>query len=416
MALEDWQEERPAPAAVLLSTAYRTLARTNAAIIRATSVDQLFSEVCQVLVREGGYLGAWIGVPGEDDSVHPVASEGPIQPLLAQLDLSMDPSDDRGRGPTVRALRDGQASFLRADTATPDVTRWRAEAAPWGIAAAVTMPLRGGDGPDAVLSLYAGTATAFDQQVMRDLVEQVADSVSYALATLSAGDRLAEVAAQRELLLRRLVSAQEGERTRIANDIHDESVQSLVAIDLRLGLLQKQLAAAAPDAGPLLRQIQDTLADTVAGLRDLLFDLEPGAQQQGLDAEVRSAAWHILEDSGISCTVCGDEVLDLPHVEFTQALRIIKEALANIRKHARASRVEVRFQRGPTGVETVIADDGVGFDPCAAKRPGHRGLDAMRSRAEVTGGWLRIESSELGGTAIRFWVPMPEVSGVPSGS
>ena len=75
-------------------------------------------------------------------------------------------------------------------------------------------------------------------------------------------------------------------------------------------------------------------------------------------------------------------------------------------KHARARTVLVRVVNGTDGVEVTVTDDGVGVDVDAlAHRPGHRGLATMRDRAELTGGWCRVESAPGQGTTLRFWLP-----------
>jgi signal transduction histidine kinase len=86
--------------------------------------------------------------------------------------------------------------------------------------------------------------------------------------------------------------------------------------------------------------------------------------------------------------------------------RIAQEAIANVRKHARASHVEVVLVSEGGGTRVVIRDDGVGFDPeRTAPAPGHLGLPDMRERAELAGGWLRISSAPGSGTVVEFWIP-----------
>ena len=77
-----------------------------------------------------------------------------------------------------------------------------------------------------------------------------------------------------------------------------------------------------------------------------------------------------------------------------------------MRKHARADRVDVRLRSVQGGVHLEIVDDGVGFDPADTVGPEHLGVRSMRERAELVGGWLRIDS-DPGGTTVRCWVPIP---------
>ena len=87
-----------------------------------------------------------------------------------------------------------------------------------------------------------------------------------------------------------------------------------------------------------------------------------------------------------------------------------QEALINVRKHAAAHRVEVFLENRDEGFLTRVADDGIGFVPAAQElgRPGHLGLSALHERAEIAGGWCRIESSPGAGTIVEFWLPQAQ--------
>jgi signal transduction histidine kinase len=287
-------------------------------------------------------------------------------------------------------------------------------ASTYGVQGLGSLPLREGGSAVAVLTLYAPRADVFDVD-MRALLEQVAENVSFALDGYAAARRLVQVATQRTELLRRLVTAQEGERARLAADIHDDPVQALAAADLRLGLLQRRLATIDPELEISVSKIQDTLATATTGLRQLLFDLEPLDTDAGCAVAVREAAEHIFEDSPVRWTLECDDDIALPDAEQTHALRIIKEALINVRKHARAERVTISIRNKDSGVEVTVADDGVGVDRDAEQKPGHRGLQTMRDRAEMTGGWCRLEQPAGGGTTLRIWVPRIRTTESPTG-
>lgn len=99
----------------------------------------------------------------------------------------------------------------------------------------------------------------------------------------------------------------------------------------------------------------------------------------------------------------------------TLIYRIAQEALSNVRKHAQATRVEVRLEEVDQGVTTTIRDDGVGFKPEDAEMPlpGHLGLVSMRERAEMLGGWFQIEGKPGAGTVVEFWVPLDRRGELP---
>ena len=217
-------------------------------------------------------------------------------------------------------------------------------------------------------------------------------------------DRLAE---DRQELLSHLVNAQEAERARIAADVHDDSVQAMAAVDLRLGLVQRRL-----EMGKDLEETQKTLRELrgIVGhandrLRHLLFDLDSPAQREGLMTALREAAAFVLGDS-VRWSVDGDTGPDLPETSRVLAYRIAKEALSNVRKHAQAERVTITVSQRDDGVLVVVADDGIGPPATGVQeRPGHRGVPDMRDRAAVAGGWLRIEPGPEGGTRVLVWLP-----------
>ena len=89
--------------------------------------------------------------------------------------------------------------------------------------------------------------------------------------------------------------------------------------------------------------------------------------------------------------------------------RLAQEALTNVRKHARASTAAVLLDERDGGYRLRVTDNGVGFKvEDASPVPGHLGLAAMRERAELAGGWLRIESAVDAGTTVECWLPPQE--------
>jgi signal transduction histidine kinase len=417
--VHDVRERRAAERRVAdLGRAHLTLARMNQAIVRATDAQELYTETCRVAVEQGGYLGAWVSRSAPGRRVETLATAGRLDDYVAGLRITTDPEDPRGQGPTALALREGRAYFSADFLADVRTGPWHELASRHGIRASATVPLRCQGRVVAALTLWADEPHVFDEQ-MRALLEGMAENVSFALERFDAEEQLARVAAQRSDLLGRLVAAQEEERARIAADVHDDSVQALAAVDLRLGLLHRRVAEAAPELEAPVAQLQETVSAVVAGLRQLLFELEPAAEGTTLIEELREAAEHVLEGSGVRCRVemaseawppqpPYDATRDpawLPHEVRAQALRVAKEAFVNVRKHARATSVWVTVRPDPDGVEITVADDGVGVDPANLRSaPGHRGLATMRDRAEVAGGWCRIAGGPQG-THLTFWMP-----------
>ncbi len=391
----------------VLGRAYLTLARTSRAVIRATDPVDLFAQVCRVAVDQGGYVGAWVAVPGEGDHrglAVTVASAGTITSLVGSVDVSLDPGGRTSVLPTARALREGDPVYVDDILTSRDLAPWRSLAQERGIRAMAALPLRRGGKVVAALVLYDAQPDTLEDEV-RLLLERVADSVSFGLEAFARRDRLRLVAVQRARLLDQLVDAHEVERVRFAEEIHDDPVQVLAAADVRLGLLEQQLSRQAPDLVGSLESVHATLAHTLRGLRDLLFDLEPGLLDDGLVAAVREAAGHVLARGRLSWEVRGELAVEPSRLSSTQALRIVKEALVNVVKHAGASTVGITLTGRDDGVEIEVVDDGVGIDAGQSRRPGHRGLQTMQDRAEGRGGWCQVESVPSGGTRVRLWVP-----------
>lgn len=223
--------------------------------------------------------------------------------------------------------------------------------------------------------------------------------------------RLNEVDSQRSTLLRRLVGAQEEERRRLAGDIHDDSVQALTALMLRLGLLHMNVDDAAQRE--FLVNAQQTARDAISRLRHLIFELRPPAlERDGLAAALEALLDDLQESTGIECTL-DDRLNGEPPDELRSIVyRIAQEALLNVRKHAAAHTVGVSVENRDRGVLVRVKDDGCGLPPGATARSeaGHIGFTTMRERAETAGGWWRIDSRPGLGTTVEFRVPYEDAA------
>ena len=212
---------------------------------------------------------------------------------------------------------------------------------------------------------------------------------------------LEEIDAQRRRLLEHVVHVGEEERQRIAGDIHDDPVQKLVALKMRLELLAK----AHPGLDGIV-EAKDSVLVAIRGLRHLLFDLRPPVlDEHGLVPALRA----FLENAeGAFRWVVEDDLAVQPSGQTRLILyRIAQEALTNVRKHAAAEHVRVRLSESEGGVAMEITDDGVGFQPQDAlvAAPGHMGLAAMRERAEMAGGRCELHSLPGQGTTLDVWMP-----------
>ncbi len=213
--------------------------------------------------------------------------------------------------------------------------------------------------------------------------------------------------AERQRLLTHLVQAQGDERMRLASNIHDDSVQKMTAVGLRLATLRRAISD--PEQLAAIDRLQDSVSQSISRLRHLLFELRPPAlDREGLVAALRQYAVDVTEEDRSLALELDDQMVEDPPVEIrTIAYRIAQEALTNVRKHSGAGGAEVRLQPRDGGLYVRIRDDGRGFSEEGAdgSELGHLGLPAMRERAELAGGWLRVESAPGKGTSVEFWLP-----------
>ena len=212
---------------------------------------------------------------------------------------------------------------------------------------------------------------------------------------------LREIDEQRRKLLEHVVHAAEDERTRIAHDIHDDPVQKMAALKMRLELFRKT-------APGLVRHRRGTRGH--AGDHPEHADAPVRPQSSTLEEEgLGSALTYLLENSNSPFDWTVDDDMDEePAVQTSLILyRIAQEAFANARKHAQATQVRVTLQRRDGGTSMRIVDDGVGFMPQEAvvAAPGHLGLAAIRGRAEMAGGSSTLWSLPGQGTTLEVWLP-----------
>jgi signal transduction histidine kinase len=202
------------------------------------------------------------------------------------------------------------------------------------------------------------------------------------------------------------------ERGRIGRELHDGLAQVLGYLHLQSraaeGLLSSgQIAQAQAELQEMQEVAQEAYGDVRESILGLRTAITPGA---GLIPTLTEYLDKFSQQSGINARlVIGDdaEMKFTPAAEI-QLLRIVQEALANVRKHSQASRAWVRFEADEAGAVITIEDDGQGFDPSRIwqDRQGHFGLQTMRERVESVGGELRFDSQPGQGTRVVIRVPL----------
>jgi PAS domain S-box-containing protein len=239
------------------------------------------------------------------------------------------------------------------------------------------------------------------------LAEALASQASVAVENAVLFEQMQASTARMRALSRRLVEAQESERRHIALELHDEAGQALVSMRFGLRLLEREIAGGGNVAGRVADLVRTT-DDVIEGLHRLAADLRPASLDHvGLDAALRQYARSAGSKQGVAVhfKARGFTRERLPPVVETTLYRLVQEAMTNVVRHARATRVDLLVDRRDDRVLVVVEDDGVGFEPTTVQSEHHFGLLGMRERAEALGGALVVESSPGKGTTIVVEVP-----------
>jgi signal transduction histidine kinase len=206
---------------------------------------------------------------------------------------------------------------------------------------------------------------------------------------------------------------QEEERKRLARELHDETVQSLIALNQQVELAEKELGRDPHQASARLQALRPLLVDAIAGLRRQIHALRPlYLEDLGFVPALEMLVRQVTQPHNLvgDFEVAGEPTRCLPQALEISAFRIVQEALHNVVAHARAHWVHVELSYRADSITLRIEDDGVGFDapahPFQLAQDGHYGLLGMYERAQMHGGRLHIESERGKGTTMVVWLPI----------
>lgn len=198
------------------------------------------------------------------------------------------------------------------------------------------------------------------------------------------------------------------ERDRLAREMHDSLGQVLGFVNLKTKVAEDLITRGrAVEAGEELTQMRGAVQTAYEDVRQAILSLRTTPQGQGLLASLREYVERLREQAGLDVRLEASAGLQLPQAAEAQVIRIVQEALTNVRKHAQATQVLVRFARDRSGTTVTITDNGRGFDlvEVEAGRGMRFGLLTMRERAESIGGTLVIETGPGRGTTVHLRIP-----------
>ncbi|MDR6594797.1 PAS domain S-box protein [Saccharothrix longispora] len=250
--------------------------------------------------------------------------------------------------------------------------------------------------------------------VITALVDETGELRGYAKVTrdMTERRRTEQKLTEQRRLVAHLVEAQELERRRIAWDVHDDSIQAMVAVGMRLQLLAGRVPE---EQAEVVRRLDEVVRTSIDRLRYLVFRLRPPElDRHGLADALDHYLADVTAQWGMAYRLRHDLDHEPPADVAITIFRICQEALNNVHKHARATIVEVSLTSVDRGTLVEVVDDGVGIGAPTDRTPfEHFGTIEMRERAETAGGWWTLGEDPTGGAAVRFWVPSPDVQEEP---
>lgn len=200
-------------------------------------------------------------------------------------------------------------------------------------------------------------------------------------------------------------TAQETERARLAHELHDATVQSLIAVAQRLDRAGRAIDATPERARTLVGDARQEVVTTVAGLRDIIADLRPPALDElGLVPALELFIQRLPASPKVHLHLEG-VVRRLDPDRELAALRMVQEALSNVRRHALATRADVHLAFDADALHIVVEDDGQGFLPEDMQGGDHWGLVGLHERAARYGGEVALDSRPGQGTRLAIRLP-----------
>jgi len=247
--------------------------------------------------------------------------------------------------------------------------------------------------------LAAHAAVAIDSA---RLYEQTSETLAQRVRELASANQ------QLQRLTSLVISAQEEERRRISRELHDETAQALTSVLVRMRLLARQAPSDALREG--LLEVLALTSETLDGVRRMAVDLRPRTLDDlGLVPALESYAREFGERWTITVHVrVQGESGRLPRDRELIVYRVVQEALANVAKHAGATRAEVDLRAERGHLVVTVRDDGRGFNVAETLDAHERGLGlfGMHERAQLAGGYLDLRSAPGAGATVTLVLPL----------
>lgn len=323
-----------------------------------------------------------------------------VRPLLAALERSTGSTqNDAGKDDNDVACHCGSASCADQPSATRHY---------------VVVPIRHDGSVLGLLSIFDAAESSY--AVAEQPIQLLADRLGSSLATsllreardqaqtdrLLVADRLLELTYEQRELLEQLANIETRERALLAEAVHDDPMQLIVAAMMRLDNVRLEVPGA---LGEELDRVATVLETSVERLRTIITAIGPPDLSEGLGVALRNLAEGIFLGTTSVVTVIGPTRVHLSAPANAAAFGILREALVNTRQHANARNVILRLEECGDRVVLSVADDGVGAESLNAQ-DGHIGVATMLARANAENAQLDLDTTPGLGTTVVLTVPM----------
>jgi signal transduction histidine kinase len=260
--------------------------------------------------------------------------------------------------------------------------------------------------------VLAASNRKLEQEIVRrQAVEQSLRKSEQHQSRLLAQSRQMEE--QLRQLSRQVLKAQEEERKRISRELHDVLAQTLVGINVRLANLKQDGATDTKGLHRTIARTQRLVEHSVSIVHRFARELRPTALDDlGLIPALHAFLKGFREETGLRVSLCAFAAVEkVSDDKRTVLYRVAQEALANVARHAQASRVDVAIQKVDGSVRMRIRDNGKGFLEArvrSARKRKRLGLLGMRERLEMVGGSFAVRSTPDRGTTVQVQIPLDQ--------
>lgn len=365
----------------------QAVARVAEALAGELSLDELLEHVAEAARAATGARYAALGVIGEEQRLTRFVHVG-----ISAEEIRRIGALPTGHGVLGLLIRRPQTLRLDRLSAHPDSYGFPEHHPP--METFLGTPIRSGGRifGNLYLTEKAGGFTEHDQRLVEVLAVQIGAAIEKAILA----QRLQELAVQTE-------------RERISRDLHDGIIQTLFSIGMSLDSARSLVESDPTRVAQRLDDAVNSIDTTIRDLRNTIFQLRADdAAALGLRAGLVELAREHEVNALMRPRLRLPDHIDavVPATLVPDILQLVREALANAAKHARASEVSVRLHLDGADVVVAVIDDGVGFDP---DRPsaGH-GLSNIRERAALHGGTATIASRAHAGTTVQVTLPLAD--------